>query len=95
MNPLPGALLLWVRPYYFKYYNLFFAVPSLLYGCVILHFWAVSNYSLNVQFTNMIVQYAYVNSIKDRVFRNPLNWAASGDAKAHKKNNYRDMRILA
>ena len=95
MNPLPGPLLLWVRPDFFKYYNLFFAVPSLVYGVLILRFWARSNYNLNVQFVNVIMSYAYINSIKDRIMGNALNWCASGDAKAHKNNKYRNMRLLA
>ncbi|KAG8531810.1 uncharacterized protein KY384_003446 [Bacidia gigantensis] len=94
MNPLPGPLLLWVRPDYFKYYNLFFAIPSLVYGVIILRLWARSNYNLNVQFSNVIMYYAYVNSIFDRIRGNALNWAASGDAKAHKNNKYRNMRLL-
>ncbi|KAL9100851.1 MAG: hypothetical protein Q9163_003817 [Psora crenata] len=95
MNPLPGPLLLWLRPDFFKYYNLFFAVPSVIYSVVIMRFWSRSNYTLNVQFTNTIMSYAYVNSIKDRIVGQKLNWAASGDLKAHKNNKYRNMRILA
>ena len=95
MNPLPGPLLLFIRPDFFKYYNLFFAVPSLIYGTLVLRFWARANYNLNVQFANVIMAYAYINSIKDRVMGNALNWAASGDAKAHRNNKYRNMRLLA
>ena len=93
-NPLPGPLLLWIRPEYFKYYNIFFALPSALYGTFIMRSWARSNYTLSVQFTNTIMAYAYMNSIWDRFAGNALNWAASGDAKAHKSHKYRNMRLL-
>ena len=95
MNPLPGPLLLWVRPEFFKYYNIFFALPSLVYGLVILRIWGRSNYNLNVQFVQAIMAYAYVNSIKDRIVGQKTIWAASGDAKAHKNNKYRNMRLVA
>ncbi|KAH7061531.1 family 2 glycosyltransferase [Macrophomina phaseolina] len=95
INPLPGMLLLWVRPEFFKFYNLAFAIPSILYGVICLRFWAKASYGLNVQYVMVIQQYAYLNAIKDRLFGNGLAWAPSGDAKAHKNNKYRNMRILA
>ena len=95
MNPLPGPLLLWVRPEFFKYYNVFFALPSLVYGLVILRIWGRSNYNLNVQYVQVIMAYAYVNSIKDRIVGQKTIWAASGDTKAHNNNKYRNMRLVA
>ncbi|MCJ1366171.1 hypothetical protein MMC16_005297 [Acarospora aff. strigata] len=95
LNPLPGPLLLWLRPDFFKYYNMFFALPSVFYGTIVFRIWARSNYTLNVQFTNVIMQYAYINSIKDRIIGQKLNWVASGDGKAHGNDKYRNMRLLA
>jgi hypothetical protein len=94
-NPLPGPLLLLVRPEFFKYYNIFFAVPSVFYGVLVFRLWAKSNWSLDVVYCNVVMQYAYLNSIKDRIVGQRLIWAASGDNRAHKNNKYRNMRILA
>lgn len=49
---------------------------------------------MNVQHIMVIQSYAYLTAIKDRLFGIELLWAASGDAKAHKSNKYRNMRLL-
>lgn len=94
ISPIPGILLLWFRPEWFKYYNLAFAIPSIVYGLIVFRFWAKASYTMNVQHVMLIQSYAYLTAIKDRLFGIELMWAASGDAKAHKSNKYRNMRIL-
>ena len=94
ISPIPGILLLLFRPEWFKYYNLAFAIPSLVYGLVVFRIWAKAKYGMNVQHVMHIQSYAYLTAIKDRLFGVELLWAASGDAKAHKSNKYRNMRIL-
>ncbi|OCL04604.1 glycosyltransferase family 2 protein [Glonium stellatum] len=94
ISPVPGILLLWFRPEFFKYYNLAFAIPSILYGILLFHFWAKAHYGFNVQHIMVIQSYAYLNAIKDKIFGKALMWVPTGDAKAHKSNKYRNMRIL-
>jgi hypothetical protein len=95
ISPLPGILLLWIRPEFFKYYNLAFAIPSIIYGTIVFPLWAKGGYTLNVQHIMVIQNYAYLNAIKDKIFRLGLKWAPTGDKKAHKSHKYRNMRILA
>jgi len=95
LNPLPAPLLLWTHPELFKYYNLFFAFPSVFLGLIALRVWARSRYSFSVQYTQVIMQYAYLHAIWDRFFGTKMTWLPSGDGKAHKNNRYRNMRILA
>lgn len=95
INPLPGILLMWFRPEFLMYYNLAFAIPSLLYSFIAIRMWAKAKYSIHVQYIMAIQQYAYLTAIKDRLFGTALAWVPSGDAKAHKNNKYRNMRILA
>ncbi|KAJ9157612.1 Cellulose synthase catalytic subunit [Pleurostoma richardsiae] len=94
ISPIPGIFLLFFRPEWFKYYNLAFAIPSIVYGIVVFRFWAKAKYGMNVQHIMVIQSYAYLTAIKDRIFNIELLWAASGDAKAHKSNKYRNMRLL-
>ncbi|KAK1756362.1 hypothetical protein QBC47DRAFT_460200 [Echria macrotheca] len=94
ISPIPGTLVLIFRPQWFHYYNLAFAVPSIIYGSVIFRFWAKAEYGLNVQHVMVLQSYAYLTAIKDRLFGIELLWAASGDRKAHKSNKYRNMRLL-
>lgn len=95
LSPIPGILLLWIRPDLFKYYNLSFALPSIFYGAILFPLWAKSDYGFNVQHIMVIQNYAYLNALKDKLFGTALQWVPSGDARAHKSNKYRNMRILA
>ncbi|UJO13869.1 Cellulose synthase catalytic subunit [UDP-forming] [Fulvia fulva] len=95
MNPLPGILMLWCRPQYVRYYNLAFAVPSIVYSIIAIRCWSKARYGFAVQFVMVIQSYAYLTAIKDRLFGRALAWVPSGDTKAHKNNKYRNMRILA
>ncbi|KAI5366628.1 hypothetical protein Slin14017_G042680 [Septoria linicola] len=94
-NPLPASVLLWSRPELMKYYNLFFALPPLAVGLIFIRLWARSPYTLTVQFTQVIMAYAYLQSFLDRIFGQKLSWVPSGDNKSHKINRYRNMRVLA
>lgn len=94
MAPIAGTLLLAVRPQWFKYWNLAFAIPSIVYGVIIMRVWAKASYGFNVQHAMTVMSYAYLTAIKDRLINRELLWAASGDAKAHKSNKYRNMRLL-
>ncbi|KAK4123123.1 glycosyltransferase family 2 protein [Parathielavia appendiculata] len=94
ISPIPGTLLLYFRPEWFKYYNLAFAIPSIIYGSLLFRFWAKAKYGFNVQHVMVVQSYAYLTAIKDRLLGIELLWAASGDKKAHKSNKYRNMRIL-
>ena len=95
ISPVPGTLLLAFRPEWFKYYNLAFAIPSIVYGAVVFRYWAKASYGFNVQHVMIVQSYAYLTAIKDRLFGIELLWAASGDKKAHKSSNkYRNMRLL-
>jgi len=95
ISPLPGIILLWIRPELFKYYNLAFAIPSLVYGIVLFPLWAKGRYGLNVQHIQVIQSFAYLNAIKDKIVGAGLQWVPTGDSKAHKSNKYRNMRLLA
>ncbi|ROT38005.1 family 2 glycosyl transferase [Sodiomyces alkalinus F11] len=94
LAPIAGTLLLAVRPEFFRYWNLAFAIPSILYGVILMRVWAKAKYGFNVQHATTVQSYAYLTAIKDRLFNIELLWAASGDTKAHKSNKYRNMRLL-
>ncbi|KAL2188187.1 hypothetical protein L209DRAFT_741324 [Thermothelomyces heterothallicus CBS 203.75] len=79
---------------WFKYYKLAFAVRSIIYGSLLLRFWAKAKYGFNVQHVMVVQAYAYLTAIKDRLLGIELLWAASGNRKAHKRNKYRNMGIL-
>ncbi|KAH9845184.1 glycosyltransferase family 2 protein [Teratosphaeria destructans] len=94
-SPLPAPILLWTRPDLMKYYNLFFALPSLLTGLVFIRCWARSRYTQSVQYAQIVMAYAYLHAFWDHFCGTKLVWVPSGDNKAHKNNRYRNMLIFA
>lgn len=64
-GPLPGVLLVWARPDYVRYYDLGFAVPSLIYTLIVPRFWSGSPYGSRVQSVMVVQSYAYLLAIKD------------------------------
>lgn len=76
-NPLPGILLIWFRIEYVLYYNLAFALPSLLYGWFLYRVWGRSKHAMCVQFIGVIQQYAYLSALKDRVLGTSFTWVPS------------------
>ncbi|KAG7007180.1 hypothetical protein G7Y79_00011g030780 [Physcia stellaris] len=99
MEPLfrivPAPLILWARPEYFRYYYMFFAIPSLLLEVLAYKLWARGRYTLSVQYARLIQSYAYLHAIWDILAGKKLSWMPSGDGKAHRDHRYRNMRILA
>lgn len=95
VNPMPAILLLWMQPEWVKWFNLSFAIPSLLYTMIGLRLWARSSWNFNVQYIMVLQSYPYLQALADRIFNTQAPWVPSGDTKAHKNHKYRNMRILA
>ena len=92
---VPAPLILWARLEMFKYYYMFFAIPSLLVEVLVYKVWARGRYTLSVQYARLIQSYAYLHAMWDILTGKKLSWMPSGDGKAHRNHRYRDMRIVA
>ena len=96
LSPIPAPLILWTRPDLFKYYNMFFAFPSLALDLVALRIWTRTRYTLSVQYAQTIMSYAYLQGIFDLFTGSDASWVPSGKGgKAHRNRRYRNMRVLA
>ena len=92
---IPAPLILLARPQYFRYYYMFFAVPSLLVEVLAYKLWARGRYTLSVQYARLIQSYAYLHAVWDIIAGKKLSWMPSGDGRAHRNDKYRNMLILA
>ncbi|KAF9012615.1 nucleotide-diphospho-sugar transferase [Cyathus striatus] len=100
--PIPGILMLWLKPTLVMWYNFAYAFPSIIYSLIIFRLWSRQMYNFNVNYVFIIQQYAYFMAVKDRIFGTTANWVPSGDSSSHEKgqkksggnNKYRNMRIL-
>ncbi|KAJ6592435.1 nucleotide-diphospho-sugar transferase [Mycena capillaripes] len=100
LNPLPGLLMLALRPQQLMYYNFVFVVPALINSIIVFRLWSRQSYNFNVNFVYVIQQYAYLMAIKDKIFNTTAHWVPSGDNKTQNgkvkggTNKYRNSRIL-
>lgn len=78
VNVLPGLLLIWVRPDFVKWFNIFFAVPSLLVTSVVLVFWTRHKYNVHILEVQIVQAYSALFAIKDRIFGTQMGWVSSG-----------------
>ncbi|KAL8825575.1 MAG: hypothetical protein Q9170_007745, partial [Blastenia crenularia] len=84
LSPIRAPLILWSRPDLFKYYNLFFAFPSLLLDLVVLRIWTRTRYTLSVQYAQTVMSYAYLQGIWEICTGGSTGWVPSGKGgKAH------------
>lgn len=87
--------MIWIRPGLLKYYNLAFAIPSILYGLVVFRLWSRSTHSMAVQHIKIMQSYAYLSALTNLLFGKAMDWVPTGNDKAHGSNRFRDMRVLA
>ena len=95
ITPIPGTCIMWFRPDFLKYYNLAFAVPSIIYGLIVMKIWANSGHSLQVYQVRMLQSYAYMIGLKDRLLGRTLDWVPSGGGKGHLDLRYAAARGIA
>ncbi|KAJ7121539.1 hypothetical protein C8R44DRAFT_876930 [Mycena epipterygia] len=99
LNPLPGLLMLILKPSHVNYDNFVFVVPSLIENVLVFRLWSRQSYNFSVNFVYVIQQYTYLMAIKDKIFNTTALWVPFGDAKAQQgvkggNNKYRNSRIL-
>ena len=96
LYPILAPLILLTRPDLLKYYNLFFAFPSIIIGFVGRKIWARGRYTFTVPYSERVLVFACFQAIWDMIAGNRLNWKPSGGVTGAQKNRrYRNMRILA
>ncbi|KAJ7094790.1 nucleotide-diphospho-sugar transferase [Mycena epipterygia] len=100
LNPLPGYLMLWLKPTHIHYYNFAFVVPAVLNQLIVFRLWSRQVHDAIVD--SFGLRYAYLMACKDKIFGTSALWVPSGDTRAQKgagkvrggNNKYRNSRIL-
>ncbi|CAM9202326.1 unnamed protein product [Ectocarpus fasciculatus] len=77
-GPLPGMLLIWFKPDAVLWFNISFAVPSILFGYVGMRFWAKQPYDFSCQRVKVIQSYAHLYALKDKVMNTTIPWVPTG-----------------
>ncbi|KAJ3196979.1 hypothetical protein HK101_006840 [Irineochytrium annulatum] len=78
LNPIPGLLLLCLRPDYIRWYNLAFALPSVIGGTLVSAFWCKQKFGLYILQARVVQYYAHLFAIKDMLFNTRMGWVPTG-----------------
>ncbi|CAM9372111.1 unnamed protein product [Ectocarpus sp. 4 AP-2014] len=77
-GPLPGMLLIWFKPEAVLWFNISFALPSILFGYVGMRFWAKQPYDFCCQRVKVIQSYAHLYALKDKIMNTTIPWVPTG-----------------
>ena len=77
-NEMPGILLIWLHPKGVFFYNICFAIPSILFSVIIMRLWAKQGYPFSANRIRIIQYYAHLFAIKDKLLNMQLPWVTSG-----------------
>ena len=86
-GPLPGLLLIWIRPSAVFWYNVAFAVPSLIFSFFIMKIWAKQPYGFSCQRVRIIQSYSHLFAIKDKIMGSVISWVPTGGGASSKSSS--------
>lgn len=94
-NALPAIYLVFMRPELVMYYNILFAVPSVLFPLVGMKLWSRQHYGLECMRIRWIQFTAHLFAIRDRVRGTAPEWVATGAIMKTKDRRFNDaLRFL-
>ena len=95
VNPLPASLLIWIKPDIVLYYNIAFALPSVLYSGLVMKLWCRQKYGWAATRVRNAQNYAHLFAIKDKLFNTMLEWVPTGgQARGKRVNKFKQAQIL-
>jgi cellulose synthase/poly-beta-1,6-N-acetylglucosamine synthase-like glycosyltransferase len=94
MNPVPSALLVWVKPSAVLWYNIAFAVPSILMSHVVMRVWCKQPYGWSALSVKAVQNYAHLYAIRDKLMGSMVPWVPTGGASSKKCARFDSARRL-
>lgn len=85
MYPLPAIALLSFRPDLIHFFNVFFTIPSLLFGTIYLAIWGKAKFGTYAIHVRHISSYAHLFAWVDGITGNKMQWVVSGDRTKNSK----------
>lgn len=85
LNPLPGLLLIWVKPEAVLFYNIAFALPSMIFGSIVMRCWTKQPFGWACQRVRVIQYLAHLFALKDKLFSSPMAWVPTGGGASSRK----------
>ena len=86
-GPLPGLLLIWIRPSSVFWYNIAFSIPSFIFSFLIMKIWAKQPYGFSCQRVKIIQSYSHLFAIKDKIMGSVISWVPTGGGASSKSSS--------
>jgi cellulose synthase/poly-beta-1,6-N-acetylglucosamine synthase-like glycosyltransferase len=93
---IPGIIMLARFPEYVMWFNTIFALPSLMFGWILMPVWSVQDYPYTVNHLKVAQSYSHLFAIKDKLLGTMMLWESTGGAGAASSsaNRFLQGRIL-
>jgi cellulose synthase/poly-beta-1,6-N-acetylglucosamine synthase-like glycosyltransferase len=94
LNPMPGISLLLFNPELIKWFNIGFAIPSLIGSTLVAFFWSKQKYGLFVNKVRIIQYYAHLYAVKDKLLNTQVGWIPTGGKATKSKSRFDSAKSL-
>lgn len=94
INPVPAAMLIWVRPDAVLWFNIAFALPSILFSVGMMRIWCKQTYGWAAISVKAVQNYAHFYAIRDKLLGSMVPWEPTGSASSKKCARFNSARRL-
>jgi cellulose synthase/poly-beta-1,6-N-acetylglucosamine synthase-like glycosyltransferase len=94
MNPVPAVLIVWVRPDAVLWYNIAFAIPSIVFTQLVMRWWCKQTYGWSAICVKTVQNYAHLYAIRDKLMGSMVTWVPTGGSGSKKSARFQSARLL-
>jgi len=94
VSAIPGMIMLWDFPERIFLFNTIFAIPSLLFGWVLMPVWSAQDYPYVVNHLKVAQSFSHLFAIKDKIFGNLMVWEPTGGVVDSATSRFNNARLL-
>jgi hypothetical protein len=94
LSSIPGLIMLKNFPDHILVFNIAFAIPSILFGYILMPLWSAQDYPWTVNQIKVAQSYSHLFAIKDKLFGSVMTWVPTGGAVGVATSRFNQARIL-
>lgn len=94
LSSIPGIIMLKNFPDHILVFNITFAIPSILFGYILMPLWSAQDYPWTVNQIKVAQSYSHLFAIKDKLFGSVMTWVPTGGAVGVATSRFNQARIL-
>lgn len=78
VTPIPSIVMLAVRPAGIFWFNIAFAIPSIVFSMLLMPLWCKQHYAFSTNQLKVVQNYAHAFAIKDKLLGSAMAWVPTG-----------------